>query len=252
MSLHVGRRTAWMSALALSITTTLPALAADPPTLPAPSLKIGDSWVFDRALEHGTTGFSSERLVMQVEQLRDSLMVVGVKKDGAPGAFEDHMMGLDWSQRRMVDGEETVTGRPFDFPMAVGKTWKADFIDPTHRGAQVSARVRTSYKVTGWEDVTTPAGTFHAMRIEGSGTIKAQMGPSSATIGGATTSSGESTVIGHSQVSAGGDAYLTTYIVCDYVPSVKYYVKRVEEEYNAENVRVSRSTDTLASFKPAS
>ena len=250
MTLTVRRRTACLLVAALLLRAA-PVLAADPATLSAPSLKVGDSWVFDRALEHGTTGFSSERLEMQVEQLRDSLMVVGLKKDGAPGAFEDHMMGLDWSQRRMVDGEEAVTGRPFDFPMTVGETWKADFIDPSHRGAQVSARVRTTYKVTGWEDVTTPAGTFHALRIEGSGTIKAQMAPASATIGAAAASNGESTGIAHSQVSAGGDAYITTYSVCDYVPAVKYYVKRVEEEYNADNVRVSRSTDTLASFKLA-
>ena len=31
-------------------------------------------------------------------------MVVGVKPDGAPVNYQDHIVGLDWSQRLLADG----------------------------------------------------------------------------------------------------------------------------------------------------
>ena len=229
-----------------------PALAADPSAVPAPSFRAGDAWVYERSFESGPTGFSSDRVALQIEQVRGDALVVGVKKDGAPGAFEDHITGLDWSQRRVVDGEETTTSRPFDFPMAVGKTWKTDFVDPNRHGLQISSHVQTTYKVIGWEDVATPAGTFHALRIEAKGSVKAQIAPSSSVIGGAATSAGDATIVAHSQVTGAHTAYFTTFSALDYVPSVKYYVKSVEEQYNSENVRTRRSTDVLASFKAAS
>ena len=247
---RIGRKLAWLVSPALLLGAAQ-ALAADPASLPAPSLKSGDAWVYDRTLERGTTGFSSERIAIQIDQVRGDTLVVGLKKDGAPGAFEDHIAGSDWSQRRMVDGEETTTSRPFDFPLAVGKTWKTDFVDPNRSGLQLSAHFKTTYKVIGWEDVTTPAGTFHALRVEGTGSAEAKMAPSASVIGGATASPGDATTISHSQVSGAHTAYFTTFSALDYVPSVKYYVKSVEEQYNSENVRIRRSTDVLASFKAA-
>ncbi len=251
MKLRCGPEFLGMAGLALCL-TAFPALADEPAVVAAPSFKVGDAWVFDRSIERGATGYASERLAVQVEQLREDVMVIGIKKDGAPGAFEDQMVGQDWSKRRTLDGEETVVGRPFDFPMSVGKTWKLDVADPTRKGAQLSSEVQTHYKVVGWEDVTTPAGSFHALRVEASGKIKAQMAGAASTLGGSTASNGEATVIAHSQVSGPHAAYFTTYEILYYVPSIKYYVKRVEEDYNSENVRVSRMTDVLASLKPAS
>ena len=250
MSSWIGWNRAWLVLLALPMGSAQ-ALAADPASLAAPDLKPGDAWVYDRSLEQGTTGFSSDRMAIQIEQVRGDTMVVGLKKDGAPGAFEDHVAGPDWSQRRMVDGEETTTSRPFNFPLAIGKTWKADFVNPNRNGLQLSAHIQNTYKVVGWEDVTTPAGTFHALRIECNGSVKAQMAPSSSVIGGVVASPGDATTVTHSQVSGAHTAYFTNFEVLDYVPSVKYYVKSVEEQYNSENVRVRRSTDVLSSFKAA-
>ena len=248
MNLRAERTLAGLALLAFSVCAPW---AAEVQSVAAPQFKAGDGWVFERSIERGTTGFTSERLALQIEQVRGDTMVVGIKIDGAPGAFEDHIAGLDWSQRRVVNGEETTTSRPFNFPMSVGKTWKADFVDPNRLGPQLSSHVQTTYKVVGWEDVATPAGTFHALRIEGSGSVKAQMAPSASVIGGAAASPGDATLVTHSQVTAAHDAYFTTFSVLDYVPSVKYYVKSVEEQYNAENVRIRRSTDVLSSFKAA-
>jgi hypothetical protein len=36
-----------------------------------------------------------------------------------------------------------------------------------------------------------------------------------------------------------------------YVPALKNYVKSIEEQYDTDNVRVSRETRVLVSFKPA-
>jgi hypothetical protein len=36
-----------------------------------------------------------------------------------------------------------------------------------------------------------------------------------------------------------------------YVPDVKYFVKTLDEHYSTDNVRVSRESEELVSFKPA-
>ena len=36
-----------------------------------------------------------------------------------------------------------------------------------------------------------------------------------------------------------------------YVPQIKYAVKIVDEQYNSDNVRVYRETQSLISFRPA-
>jgi hypothetical protein len=226
------------------------ALATVPTHIAAPDLKPGDSWVFDRSTERGTSGFSNQRFDLRIEHIGADTMIVGIKLEGSPTDYEDHFMGADWSQRRLFDGRQTVTGRPFAFPMTIGKTWTSDYVDPTRHGLQVSADHHATYKVTGWEDVTTPAGTFHALRIESDETVKAQFMAANAAVGGAVATADGATVIAHTNKAGPHTEYEEIFSTFDYVPEVKYWVKSVEDIYNSNNVRVTRRTDMLISFKP--
>jgi hypothetical protein len=238
----------------LLVALALPAspVLAQPTSVPAPDLKPGDSWVFDRAIERGTTGYTDQHVVLKVQRVGADSMVVGLKTEGSPVDFEDHVMGADWSQRRIIDGVQTVTGRPFAFPLTIGKTWTSTYTDPTRHGLQTSAEHHETYKVTGWEDVTTPAGTFHALKVESDDKVKGQFMAASGVVGGALTTADGSTVVAHTDRSGPHTAYGEFFSTFYYVPEIKYWVKTVQENYNGENVRTERRTDTLVSFKPAS
>ncbi len=232
--------------------TPLAALASVPTQIGAPDLKPGDSWVFDRSTERGVSGFSDQHVDLKIEHVNVDTMVVGIKLEGAPTDFEDHVLGSDWSQRRIIDGKQTATAQPLAFPLEVGKTWTSAFVDSKHYGLQVSAEHQTTHKVTGWEDVTTPAGTFHAIRIESDDKIKAQFMAANAAVGGAMATADGATVIAKTNNSAAHTEYAETISTFYYVPEIKYWAKSVEDTYNSDNVRTRRQTNLLISFKPAS
>jgi hypothetical protein len=223
--------------------------AADPAVVPPPQMRPGDSWVFDQTFERGTAGFSQNRQDLRVESVDSDAMVVGVKPEGSPTNYEDHVLGLDWSKRRNFDGKDVVTTRPFAFPLAIGKTWSADWEDPTRRGNALSARFHADYKVVGWEEVTTSAGAFRALKIEGLVHVDARMAAASAASMAGSAGAGGG-------VSSAQVAHLPERTVHEtwrdqlyYAPEVKNYVKFVSEHYNADEVRILRQTDLLVSYK---
>jgi hypothetical protein len=226
---------------AASIAASAPALAlaADPAVVPAPELKPGDLWLFDRAVERGASGVSDQRLELRIERAGADTLVVGVKIEGSPADFEDHVLGPDWSQRRLIDGAPVTIGRPMAFPLSVGKTWTNDWLDQTRRGRQTSARHHETYTVMGWETVTTPAGVFHALRIESEDMVTAQV-------------LGASGGVGRAGRSAPRTVYGQVLSSFDYVPEIKYWVRSRRDEFNADGVRYLGATDQLIAFKPAS
>jgi hypothetical protein len=222
----------------------------DPSPVAAPSFKTGDTWVYDQTEQRGTSGFDQRRLDLTIERADGDTMLVGIKRDGAPGGYEDHLIGADWSQRQVVNGEDAVTTRPYQFPMKVGQTWLADFTNATRHGLRLSAHVHWSYKVMGWEDVTVPAGTFHALRIAASGTEEAvEIVPTRASGGAAASPLGSST---YTNSQRGGTALvkIRTHSELYYVPSIKNAVKSIEERYSSDDILVDRSTRVLLSYRP--
>jgi hypothetical protein len=94
----------------------LRALALDAASVPAPELKPGDSWVFDRSVQRGASGFSDQLLDIKVESVGADTLTVGIKMDSAPGDLEAQRIGADWSQRRLISEERTTTARLSLFP----------------------------------------------------------------------------------------------------------------------------------------
>jgi len=237
--------------LLLANVGVLAAAGPDPASIVAPAFKAGDRWVFEEAVERGPTGFHQQKLDFVIERVNGASMLVGIKPDGAPTAYEEHVTGPDWSQRQLVDGQEQSTMRPLNFPMKVGQSWTVDFKDNIRRGQQVSLHVHRTFKVIGWEDVSVPAGTFHALKIESSGAdeavrvvpARAVAGTASSPLGGTTFGSVQPGGMVQVKVQSHGELY--------YVPSVKNWVKSVDEQYDTQEVLTYRSTQSLVSFQPA-
>jgi hypothetical protein len=239
-----SRAGAWIGLLWIGAQT---ASAADLLSVPAPDLKAGDAWTYDHSFERGAGGFTEQRLDYKVQHVGADAMVVGVKLHGSPVDFEDHIMGPDWSQRRIYEGKQVVIGQPFSFPLTIGKTWTIDRVDPTRIGLQTSATHHETYKVTGWEDVTTSAGTFHALKVESDDKVKVDYMGVNAAVGGAVATADGSTAISRSGRSAAHSVYLENFFTYYYVPQIKYWVKTVEDQFNSEGVRTSRETYLLVS-----
>jgi hypothetical protein len=237
-----------MGAMSLVVFPSL-SRAADEAPAPAPQLKVGDAWVLDHTTQVGQK-FTRERLDVSVDSVRSDAMMLGLKLDGAPSAPQEVIQGLDWSIRLLVDDKQTTTARPLRFPLRVGDSWTADWTDPRHVGMQLSAHFHRTYKVIGWEDVTVPAGVFHAVKIEENGVGDAQMQVPSVATSAAIGAPGSSTAVSHAQVGGRGVLHQTTYSELYYSPDAKRLVKTVEELYSASNVMSKRDTWEMVSFKP--
>lgn len=217
--------------------------------VPAPHFHVGDRWVFDDVNESGKSGFNEQHVDLTVRELvTDGTMTVGIKREGAPEAYEDHLIGTDWSQRHLVDGHETTTTRPFTFPLRIGAHWTVDYVDPTRRGRQISVHVRRTYTVAGWEDVEVPAGHFHAIRVVAEGVDDADLDVPAAAGSAVTADANGSTSVSHSQPGGKGKLVRLTRGSFYYVPALKNEVRSVEDQYDTDNVRVSRKTRTLIRF----
>jgi hypothetical protein len=222
---------------------------AQPISVTAPVLEVGDSWVFDRTEDRGNERLSHRRVSLRVDRIDENVMLIGARSTGAPAPAQGYRVGLDWTQTRVIDGQPAVTGRPFKFPMARGDSWTVEFRQAELHDGQTNTHWRVTYEVTGWKDVTTPAGTFQALQIKETGSTEAEWSiPQLAAtpVFGAhkTTTKPRGAKRALRQIVRN-----TMYGEFYYVPSIKYYVKYFQEQYNADNLRTGRDEDVLVSFK---
>jgi len=221
--------------------------ASDEP-LTQPHYHVGDSWVFERTSEAGQSGYRQDHIVLTVRQLGDGTMTVGIKADGAPTAFEEHVVGTDWSQRRLIGSEESATTRPLSFPMKSGDSWSIDYVDPTQRGNQISDHVRRTYRVIGWQEVSVPAGSFHAMVIEAKGVDEAEFSVPATVASLVAATPGNATSVSHAQQGGRRLVRQITHARFFYVPETRNWVKSEEERFNTDDVLISRETRQLTKF----
>lgn len=150
----------------------------------------------------------------------------------------------------MLDGQPAVTGRPFKFPMAPGDLWTVEFHQAELHEGQTNSHWRVTYQVIGWTDVTTPAGTFLALEIRETGSTEAEKTIPQMVTATAVATHSKTTKPGRAKRALRQIIRNTVYGEFYYVPSIKYYVKYFQEEYNADNIRTGRDEDVLISFKP--
>ena len=138
------------------------------PSVPAPTYRVGDRWMY-----RGRDGWRVPVLWDETQE------IVAVGPDGIrlrvtqKGPTVDGVREELWTAPGLVsigavEDDETrrFVGqlRRFDFPLEPGKGWQQvirNYNDRLKREGDISRWVR----VGGWESVTTPAGTFDAIRM---------------------------------------------------------------------------------------
>jgi hypothetical protein len=212
-----------------------------------PTFAVDDSWSYHQSVERNGVATDSH-VTVSVMRVGSDSVVVTVKTDEKPDRVQSMMLGLDWSRRRSVNGQETTVDQPFSFPLDVGKTWRLDFTEQNPSPQKLRETDSLPYKVVGWEDVTVPAGKFHALKIESDGRWTADVAPrvvNGAVVarqGSALSQTTESQVVHGLRVSG-------RYYKCFwYAPEVKRWVKSTEESYSANGSLSFAVRDELERF----
>jgi hypothetical protein len=224
---------------------------AEAQSIAAPRVSENDTWTYQETNEN-RTGWHQAHVEITVVRAGATSIAISSKPVGSTMPPTEQLTGPDWTRFRSVNGHETVVNKPLSFPLSVGKSWEIEYAED-HPNRQLSSqRTRTSYKVTGWEDVTVPAGTFHALKIEADGQWSAAIAPAIAAGSGTRVDGqGATTVVQTTKITPATTTG-RTYKAFWYVPGVKKWVKSIEEYYNPNGVRTERYLGELESYKVSS
>ena len=231
------------------IAAFLSTLAADAyaEAVPQPTFTLDDSWSYHQSVQRNGVARDSH-VTLSVMRVGSDSVVVSAKTAENPDRVQSMMLGLDWSRRRSVNGQETTVDQPFSFPLEVGKTWRLEFTEQNPSPQKLRETDTLPYKVVGWEDVTVPAGKFHALKIESEGRWTADVAPrvlNGAVVarqGSALSQTTEARVVRGVRVSG-------RYYKCFwYAPEVKRWVKSTEENYSSNGSLSQAVTDELERF----
>lgn len=218
---------------------------------PAPTLHAGDRWVYQVKMENPANGASTRRWEGTIQRVGAGSMVVALKAVDSNMPARETVVQDDWSLRRSLNGRTSTVDKLFDFPLRVDKTWATDVTQDRPNPQLKSLHNKMDYKVLGWEDVTVPAGTFHALKIEAAGEWSKEYEPTAAMAGGVVQSGpAGSTAIAQTRASAvpmpqAGRFYRAIW----YAPEAKREVRSVFEDIDAAGTVISRKTDELESYQ---
>jgi hypothetical protein len=215
--------------------------------LKLPTFSPEDSWIYHQTIQRGDKVEANDAEISVVRS-DDQDLLVSVKAVGSTRPPLEVMFKPDWAKFRSVNGVETVVSRPLAFPLALGKSWNVNYTENNPNPRHVREEIDITYKVLGWEDVTTPAGAFKALKIEGKGNwvadspARVQTNSVLAKQGVAVAQSSQNVVQGPQRATG------RVYRVVWYVPEVKRWVKS-RDETPAATGQVSNSEETeLATF----
>ena len=231
--------------IAFGLLATSPARAQ---SVSPPHVVAGDTWTYVVTTED-RGGWRQNRAQSTVERASATSIAVETRVVGSTMPPSERLMGADWSRMRSVNGHETVVNRPLTFPLAPGRSWTVEYVEDHPNREHATERFRSPYKVLGWEDVTVPAGTFHALKIEAEGEWSATLAPAVGSVSGARVDAqGSTTLVQTNRVTA-ATATGRTYKGFWYAPEVKRWVKSVEEYYDANGRRTERHAEELESYR---
>ena len=236
------------SAAALVAFAVLGAAGAQAQTATAPMIAPNDSWTYATTSEVGGN-FRQVRDEMTVDHVSAGAIAVTERTLDSNTPARQVLMNADWSRTRSVNGHQTMVNQPLDFPLRVGKSWIIEYTEDNPNRQHTSEHFRSPYKVTGWEDVTVPAGTFHALKVEVDGEWSAAIAPATMAAGGARVDRFGATGVTQATRIPASTASGRTYKAFWYVPEVKRWVKSVEEYYSSNGQRTASYRSELASYK---
>jgi hypothetical protein len=160
-------RFAMLVALALTAGCAGPGVA-DGPAANAPALRTGDRWVYHGEdgfrqkvvweETHEITGIDAAGIRVHVALQNPSLDVQRDELWKAPGVVDVGAL-MDIETRRFALPLER-----YRFPLAPRASW-SQILDNVNETVQREGQISRFARVDGWERITTPAGTFDALRI---------------------------------------------------------------------------------------
>jgi hypothetical protein len=130
---------------------------SDKAQIAKPTLRTGDVWV-DRI-----QGSDRE---FRIENIHDGTMDVSFW--GTEMTTDDALNVIVYRSLTQASSEPSKSDKPeiwFAFPLYPGKTWEDTFNWELLGAAPAKGKGGDRGTVLGWEDVTVPAGTFHALKV---------------------------------------------------------------------------------------
>jgi len=217
-------------------------------TAERPLVQVGDTWTY-RQTNDTRSGFKEEREVYEVTRTTASTIYFDARQAGSAQPPKNVFSGVDWRRVRAVNGVETVVNQPLDFPLTVGKHWDVHYREEHPNKGHVWEDFNSTYTVVGIEHVEVAAGKFDAIKIEAEGRWLAETVPSNTIATAALGASGISTLA--TQIDTAGARRIEgrMYKAFWYVPSVRRWVKSVEEYYASGGERSERNTSELDSYQ---
>jgi hypothetical protein len=216
----------------------------------APVFKAGDSWVYAITTENGQTGWTQKQQQISVERVNHQDILVTFNQKGSNQPPLEALRGFDWSRMGDVNGKQQVVHQPLSFPLSENKKWELSYKRSNPTPKLSSAAFDCTYVATGWEEVQVPAGKFNALKIECNGEWKEELAPGVTFTSAGSTTQGGTTAVAQSQTTMQHSVSGRIYQAYWYVPSVKRYVKSLEESYTSGGNRSSRTTEEMISFTP--
>lgn len=223
--------------------------ASGEPSVNKPEITAGDTWTYTITIQKGIAS-QEMRQQLSVVRVEGSQVLLAIKNVGSDMPPREQLTGADWSRARNVDGKQTVVNRPLDFPLTIGKRWTIDYTDDHPRDRRHSSEhFHETYAVRGLVNVTVPAGSFRALKIEADGEWAAELAPGSAVASRAAGDAQGSTIVMQSHRTTRQTVSGRLYKAFWYVPSVKRFVKTDEEYFSSNGVLSERAADQLESYK---
>ena len=238
-----------MKAVVLQLLLVTAAVGAPSETVNPPAIKPGDTWTYRVTTEMSTSGWNQTRDETVVSRVTSTSIYYTVRPTGSTLPAKEMFSGLDWSRSRDIGGEQTVINRPLSFPLSMGKSWQVEYTEQHPTKLHKSEKWNTKCTVLGHESVDVPAGTFDTVKVECEGTWTAEMEPTVTVAQSAQTNAGGTTMATQANRVSAGEHSGRVYKAFWYVPSVKRWVKSVEEYYSSGGVRTESHVGELESFK---
>ncbi len=214
----------------------------------APRISADDSWTYQDTIEN-RAGWHQARIESTVLRAGADGIETSTRPSGSTMPPRVQLTEPDWARARSVNGHRTVVNRPLAFPLRIGKSWELDYVEDHPNRQHSSEHIHSVYRVVGWEDVVVPAGSFHAVKIEAEGEWSAAIAPAVAADAGSRVDAQGATSVLQTHRITPGVVSGRTYKAFWYVPSVKRWVKSVEEYYDGNGVRNERYMDELTSYR---
>jgi len=219
-------------------------------TTSAPLLSEGDNWIYNVTEEKnfsGTLSTTTRKWANSITRAGTKTVALSVKPLDNNLPPRELSRDADWSIVQNINGKNTITSHPYDFPLKPGKTWKVEYVTDNPDARTKQQKVTRNYTVVGWVDVKVPAGTYHALKVEMEGEWSREfneVGPTtSATVTNGQT--GSVAVAANLKTNTPKPVSGRLYDAFWYVPEMKSHVKVISEDYQAGGALNKRITEEL-------